>query len=131
MAMVCFPIWGDDVLGLQLPLPPPCLPFQTLQFVLLAPRLCWHLPYDSLFILCSHLLCLLLQPLSTVLLSNLHNCAWCTCNHHPPCACFFHSSFQTFQGHPLPHHGFFRGDSCSTRSCPPLGASTYICIPRI
>jgi predicted membrane channel-forming protein YqfA (hemolysin III family) len=72
MAMVRFLNWDDGVPGLQLPLSPPCLPFQTLQFVLLAPRLCWHLPCDSFFIPCSHLLYLLLQPQSTVLLSNLH-----------------------------------------------------------
>ncbi len=128
MAMVCFLIRSNGVLGLQHPFPPPCLPLQALQHFLLAPRLCWHFPYDCLLILCSHILRLLLQPNCPILLHYHHKCVRYSCHYHPPHACSFFSSLPIFQGYSVLHHRDIRGDSCSTCSFRPLGQFTNICI---
>ncbi|CAN1325982.1 Heptahelical transmembrane protein 2 [Linum perenne] len=68
--MVCVLSRSNGVLNLQLAFPPPSLPFQDLQSLLLATRLCRYFPHDRLFLLRSDLLHLQLHPHCSVLLQR-------------------------------------------------------------
>lgn len=121
MALVHFPSRSYGLLNLQFNLPPPRLPLSSLQPLLLAPRLCWNLPHDHMFLLCPYLLRLSLPPLHPPLLPLLHFFHRSLSHHHPPSPCPLHSPLPVFPGRTLPHHGVLWRHSGGTRGGPTLG----------
>lgn len=131
MALVCVPKWCYGLLSLQLPLSPPCLSLQTLPLFLLAFGLCGHFPYDSLLLLCSHLLYLPLQSILSLFLSFFNILSRCPCHHYPSFVESLYTPFPAIQGHSIPLHGLLRCHSCSSCPCYPLGPSTHNCCSSV
>ncbi|CAN1811849.1 Heptahelical transmembrane protein 3 [Linum perenne] len=109
--------------NVSLAFPPPSLPFQDLQSLLLATRLCRYFPHDRLFLLRSDLLHLQLHPHCSVLLPQYNNHRWSPRHRHPPFPSTFFSKLQKIQGYTLPRHGFLRGCTGWTCCLPTLGSS--------
>lgn len=109
---------SNDLLDMQLHVTPLRLPLQTLQPLLLAPRLRRDLPHDRLLLLRTNLLRLLLPHLLASLLPLLNLNPRPPRHLRSPLSSALSSAFQIFQGSSFPNDGILWRHTRLARALP-------------